>query len=39
MAPKVSRSWWTSGLVFIAVIGATATVVTVAVLRHRGGAD
>jgi hypothetical protein len=35
MAPKISRSWWMSGL---AVIGAIVAVVTVA-LSHRVGAD
>src|SRR6202171_4857340 len=39
MAPKISRSGWMSGLAFIAVIGATAAVVTVAALRHQVGAD
>jgi hypothetical protein len=39
MAPKISRSWWMSGLAFIAVIGATAAVVTVAALRHQVGAE
>jgi peptidoglycan/xylan/chitin deacetylase (PgdA/CDA1 family) len=34
MASKNSRSWWVSGLAFVAVIAATATVVTVAALSH-----
>jgi peptidoglycan/xylan/chitin deacetylase (PgdA/CDA1 family) len=31
---KSSRSWWLSGLAFVAVIAATAAVVTVAARRH-----
>src|SRR3982074_3567076 len=39
MAPKISRSWWMSGLAFVAVIGATAAVVIVAAMRHHVDAD
>jgi peptidoglycan/xylan/chitin deacetylase (PgdA/CDA1 family) len=38
MALRSSGSWWMSGLAFVAVIGAVAAVVTVA-LRHQVGAD
>src|SRR5882757_9122606 len=39
MALRSSRSRWMSGLAFVAVIGASAAVVTVAIQRHHGGAD
>src|ERR1700704_5310368 len=39
VAPKISRSWWMSGLAFVAVIGATAAMVIVAAMRPHVDAD